>query len=70
MPGELYLMWRQYPWLFGEMACDVKIILTEGVIYASILTIVAFTIERSVHPYHRGLHHREVSPFSPSQPSP
>ncbi len=46
MPGELYLMWRQYPWLFGEMACDVKIILTEGVIYASILTIVAFTIER------------------------
>ena len=49
MPGELYLMWRQYPWLFGEMACDVKIILTEGVIYASILTIVAFTIERSAH---------------------
>jgi hypothetical protein len=47
MPGELYLMWRQYPWLFGEMACDIKIILTEGVIYASILTIVAFTIERS-----------------------
>ena len=46
MPGELYLMWQQYPWPFGELACDLKIIVTEGVIYASILTIVAFTIER------------------------
>ena len=46
MPGELYLMWQQYPWPFGELACDIKITVTEGVIYASILTIVAFTIER------------------------
>ena len=46
MPGELYLMWKQYPWTFGEVACDAKIIITETVINASILTIVAFTYER------------------------
>ena len=46
MPSELYLMWRQYPWPFGELACDAKIVVTETVINASILTIVAFTYER------------------------
>lgn len=46
MPAELYLMWRQYPWTFGEVLCDVKVVITETLIYASILTIVAFTIER------------------------
>ena len=63
MPSELYLMWRQYPWTFGEVrvkenktgliqydltqvACDVKVVVNETLIYASILTIVAFTIER------------------------
>lgn len=46
MPGELYLMWQQYPWTFGEVACDAKIVITEAIIYASILTIVAFTGER------------------------
>ena len=46
MPSELYHMWRQYPWIFGELACDVKIVVTEAVINASILTIVAFTYER------------------------
>jgi hypothetical protein len=48
MPSELYLMWRQYPWTFGEVACDAKIVITEAIIYASILTIVAFTGERCV----------------------
>ena len=46
MPSELYLMWQQYPWIFGDLACDAKIVVTETIIYASILTIVAFTIER------------------------
>ena len=32
----------QYPWTFGDFACDAKIVLTETVIYASLLTIVAF----------------------------
>ena len=46
MPSELYLMWRQYPWSFGDLACDAKIVVTEAIIYASILTIVAFSCER------------------------
>ena len=46
MPSELYLMWRQYPWTFGDVVCDLKIVLTEAVTYASILTIVAFSFER------------------------
>lgn len=46
MPFELYLLWRQYPWVFGEVICDAKMITTETVTYSSILTIVAFTVER------------------------
>ena len=46
MPSEVYLMWQQYPWTFGDLACDAKIVVTEAIIYASILTIVAFSCER------------------------
>ena len=46
MPSELYQMWHQYPWEFGHAACDVKIVIQEAITYASILTIVAFTVER------------------------
>jgi len=46
MPFELYLLWRQYPWVFGEVICDAKMVATETVTYSSILTIVAFTVER------------------------
>ena len=46
MPSEVYLMWQQYPWPWGDLACDAKIVITETIIYASILTIVAFTCER------------------------
>ena len=46
LPSEIYLMWRQYPWPFGDYACDAKIVVTEAIIYASILTIVAFSCER------------------------
>ena len=46
MPSEVYLMWQQYPWPWGDIACDAKIVITETIIYASILTIVAFSCER------------------------
>lgn len=46
MPFELYWLWRQYPWVFGEIICDAKMLMTETVTYSSILTIVAFTVER------------------------
>ncbi|TRY79836.1 hypothetical protein TCAL_10918 [Tigriopus californicus] len=46
MPLEVYSMWHQYPWTFGEYVCDVKTVLTEAVTCASILTVVTFTVER------------------------
>lgn len=46
MPFEMYLQWRQYPWVLGEFVCDSKMLITETVTYSSILTIVAFTTER------------------------
>ena len=49
LPSELYLMWVQYPWPFGDLACDARIVITETIIYTSILTIVGFTCERWVH---------------------
>ena len=48
MPMEVYILWRQYPWDFGEFACDAKVIIQESMTFASVLTIVAFTLERSV----------------------
>ena len=32
--------------LLLQVACDIKVVVNESLIYASILTIVAFTIER------------------------
>ena len=46
MPMELYSMWHQYPWVFGELACDMKMMLTEAVTATSILTIVVVSFER------------------------
>ena len=46
MPMELYQTWVQYPWTLGDFACDAKSVLMEVMIYASILTIVAFSFER------------------------
>ena len=46
LPMEVFQMWHQYPWTLGEFACDAKIVITEAITYASILTIVAFTTER------------------------
>ena len=46
MPFELYLLWRQYPWDFGELVCDAKVLTQETITYSSIFTILAFTVER------------------------
>ena len=48
MPLEVYSMWHQYPWRFGEAMCDFKTVFTESVTCASILTVVTFTVERYV----------------------
>lgn len=46
MPFELYTQWRQYPWVFGELVCDAKVLTQETITYSSIFTILAFTVER------------------------
>ena len=48
MPLEVYVMFHQYPWTFGESLCDFKAVLTEAVTCASILTVVSFSAERQV----------------------
>src|SRR6218665_2503603 len=46
LPPELYTIWEAYPWLFGQPYCLFKTFLTEMTSSASILTILAFTVER------------------------
>ena len=48
MPSEVYLMWHKYPWIFGHLACDAKIVLTEGISYAAVGTGIAASAERLV----------------------
>jgi len=44
----LYTIWEAYPWRFGEPYCLFKTFLTELMSTASVLTILAFTIERYI----------------------
>jgi len=48
LPPELYTIWEAYPWRFGEPYCLFKTFLTEFMSSASVLTILAFTVERYV----------------------
>jgi hypothetical protein len=49
MPLELYgYIWHQYPWELGSVMCRLRAVLAEAPAYASILTIVAFTIGESL----------------------
>jgi len=48
LPPEVYAIWESYPWRFGEPYCMLKTLLTEMTASASILTIVAFTVERYI----------------------
>ena len=43
---EIILFWRNYPIPFGEVGCDLAMVIGELVNYVSILTKIAFTIER------------------------
>lgn len=46
LPPEVYTVWEAYPWRFGEGYCLFKTFLTETTSSASVLTILAFTVER------------------------
>lgn len=54
VPNDLSVYWQQYPYLFGEVVCKTRAMISEMTSYASVLTIVAFTTERYVaicHPF-------------------
>lgn len=55
LPLELYELWSNYPFLFGDAGCYFKTCLFETVCFASVLNVTALSAERYravVHPLH------------------
>ncbi|KAK6637629.1 hypothetical protein RUM44_008051 [Polyplax serrata] len=55
LPNDLSVYWQQYPWALGKGLCKVRALVSEMVSYTSVLTIVAFSMERYLaicHPLH------------------
>ncbi|XP_068452001.1 neuromedin-U receptor 1 [Clinocottus analis] len=48
MPLEIYDLWRNYPFPFGEGGCYFKTFLFETVCFASILNVTALSVERYI----------------------
>ncbi|MPC61404.1 Neuropeptides capa receptor [Portunus trituberculatus] len=48
LPMEVYSMWVQYPWPWGEAACRLRAMMPELVAHVSVLTILAVSGERYV----------------------
>jgi hypothetical protein len=46
LPTEMYGYWIAYPWPFGQAFCLTRVLAAETSTYASIITIIAFTVER------------------------
>ncbi|XP_003702318.2 neuropeptides capa receptor-like [Megachile rotundata] len=46
LPNELSLFWQQYPWALGVGLCKIRAYVSEMSSYVSVLTIVAFSMER------------------------
>ena len=40
------IYWQQYPWALGEVTCKARSLISEMTSYASVLTILAFSMER------------------------
>ncbi|VDM60254.1 unnamed protein product [Angiostrongylus costaricensis] len=54
LPFELIMNWRQYPWPFPDVFCNLKALIAETTNYTSILTILLFSFERYIavcHPF-------------------
>ncbi|KOX70895.1 Neuropeptides capa receptor [Melipona quadrifasciata] len=52
LPFELSVFWQQYPWQWGLGVCKLRAYVSETSSYVSILTIVAFSVERYLAIYH------------------
>ncbi|XP_041969187.1 neuropeptides capa receptor-like [Aricia agestis] len=55
LPNDLSVYWHQYPYSFGLVFCKLRALISEAASYVSVLTIVAFTLERYLaicHPLH------------------
>ncbi|XP_070703396.1 neuromedin-U receptor 1 [Pempheris klunzingeri] len=52
MPLEIYDLWQNYPFLFGEGGCYFKTFLFETVCFASILNVTALSVERYIAVVH------------------
>lgn len=46
LPPEIYYIWSNYPYIFGETFCIVQSFAAETSANATVLTITAFTVER------------------------
>lgn len=46
LPFEILIFWHQYPWMFGLPFCKFEKLIAEACSYVSVLTIVAFSMER------------------------
>merc|ERR1719219_1940382 len=46
VPNELSVYWTQYPYPFGEIFCKLRSFLSESASYASVMTILSFSLER------------------------
>ncbi|XP_029006307.1 neuromedin-U receptor 1-like [Betta splendens] len=52
MPLEVYDLWQNYPFPFGEGGCYFKTFLFETVCFASILNVTALSVERYIAVVH------------------
>uniref|UniRef100_A0A182M1V0 G-protein coupled receptors family 1 profile domain-containing protein n=1 Tax=Anopheles culicifacies TaxID=139723 RepID=A0A182M1V0_9DIPT len=55
LPYEISLYWHQYPYNLGLPFCKIRALISEASTYVSVLTIVAFSMERFLaicHPLH------------------
>lgn len=55
LPNDVTVYWHQYPWTLGVGFCKFRALLSESASYVSVLTIVAFSMERYLaicHPLH------------------
>ncbi|KAG6462549.1 hypothetical protein O3G_MSEX013331 [Manduca sexta] len=55
LPNDLSVSWHQYPYSLGLVFCKLRALISEASSYVSVLTIVAFSLERYLaicHPLH------------------